>query len=90
MQYANDDARYEFPIRLCPAYCQVAARYGLQDIAAHRSLRSIDDVRDLLTTLDAYLCGVTGLRIGEGEESVDDLYRLCQRIKAQYRAAQLY
>ena len=95
MQYANDEARYEFPIRLCPAYQQVLQDYCVWmdpggSTSRYTTLSSIDDVRDVLDTLGGYVCGATGLAIGEGEESVNDLYRLCQRIDEQYRAAQRY
>ncbi len=79
----NDDACYEFPIRLCPAYQQVMQDHGLFVLMPSDRLESIDDVLDALDILGT-VCDP------DGEEIRDDFYRLCRRIEAQYRAAQRY
>ena len=84
----SDEVRYEFPLRLHPAYVVALDQYGIPGMPR---LADIDEVRfvlDMLSTIvipDSLSLG-RPTRVGDGEDAVDDLYRLCQKIEAQYRA----
>ena len=75
----NDtDTTPQFPIRLHDNYRDaLRALPWLRSIGNAGKLASIDDVADVIHGLQQYL-------VPSGEEPVDDLYRLCVRVRDQY------